>query len=188
MTLTKEQQALLEQNWDEVQQSANFLWNTQFKTKFAAVKMDREDYDSLVGYELTKSIPLYNPEVSNFKTFSYYVILNKANTAIRDSMRDKRRAQTEASSLDIPVGEDDETSVLNTLEYEDKVSEANPANAYEFLNGLSRQRLIMLILRLVDFNRREISKAMGITSKQYNDLLAGLKCCERTDILLRRSE
>lgn len=108
---------LLEDNWETIiKKVINPLWELKFKTMYHSVKLDKDDFISLAGEELTKAFLSYNAEESNVFTYSKTVLTRKATTEFRDKRREKRKADLTAESLYQKIDENSEKTLGDVIE------------------------------------------------------------------------
>lgn len=182
---------LLEDNWGSiVKKVIEPLWKHKFQTMYESAKLDKDDFISMAGEELTKAFAKYNPNTSSIYTYAQHVISKKAETELRDcTKRDKRKALYVASSLNQPVSEDNDNEMILMVEDKknDTYNELNENRVGSFVNALSNQQLRVLILKLLGFQTSDMPDMLNIPRKTMNDILRGLKSNELTRILYRRN-
>lgn len=181
---------LLGANWTAiVNKVVKPLWNNEFKVMYEAVKLDYDDFESLAGYELTRAFKTFTAERSNLFTYATNVIRNKARTELRNyGSRDCRKTLGYASSLNIPIDEDDDVELIDTIpdnsKEKDKSLSKNRVGG--FIGKLSNCQLRILILQLLEFETDEIVEILDISKSKYNDAIKGIKSYEKSRILHQR--
>lgn len=181
---------LLEDNWNSIMKKViEPLWIHKFQTMYESVKLDKDDFISLAGEELTKAFAKYNSNASNIYTYAQHVVTKKAETELRNcTKRDKRKALYTASSLNQPISEDSDEEMILTIEdtRNEEITELSEHRVGNFVNSLSNQQLRILILQLLGFEVGDMPDMLNIPRKTMTDILKGLKSNELTRILYRR--
>lgn len=181
---------LLERKWEIIEKRVILpLWKKQYETMYTSLKLDYDDFLSMAGYELSKAMSSYDRKKSNLCTFATNIIKRKANTELRDyGSRDKRKTLSIAGSLNVCIDGDEEKTIDIPCPEEQKGnSQLSEKRVGEFLKNLSNQQLRILILKLLDFDFKEIPFILNITKRSANDSLKGLKGNELSRILYRRN-
>ena len=176
--------SVLDSNWNTIKRRVILpLWNGKFKTMYASVKMDYDDFESLAGLELSKAIQSFDPEKSNILTFSTRVISKKAMTELRDcTQRDKRKALHLAESVDALDKDVAETIFGDDLEFlSPKNDLSEKMNRY--LDRLSRLQRDILFARSEGFTDEEIIVGFKITAKELADAYSAIKSYRNVSIL-----
>lgn len=109
---------LLSENWDEiVKRVIEPLWNRKFKDSYTSSKLDKNDFVSLAGEELTKAFLLYyDPKKSNVFTYATNVLTRKAKSEIRNTRREKRLADLYAESIHQPIDGESGRTIEDMIE------------------------------------------------------------------------
>lgn len=109
---------LLSENWDEiVKKVIEPLWNRKFKDSYLSSKLDKNDFMSLAGEELTKAFLLYyDPKKSNVFTYATNVLTRKAKSEIRNTRREKRLADLYAESIHQPIDGESGRTIEDMIE------------------------------------------------------------------------
>lgn len=181
--------SFLENEWINIENRVVIpLWNASYKPMYESLKLDYDDFVSLAGYELTKAISSFDDSKSNLYTFAANVIKRKANTELRDyGSRDKRKTLSGARSLNVSTDDNDDEEIDDIPS---KVEEPNnllsEKRVGEYLKNLSNRQLRIIVLKLLDFDATDIRGILGITQKEVNDAIKGLKSNELVRILHRR--
>lgn len=182
---------LLEQEWKNIESMVIYpLWNSKYKSMYESLKLDYDDFVSLAGYELSRAMDTYDSSRSNIYTFATNIISRKANTELRDyGSRDKRKALSVATSINACSNDDDDKNDIE-IPYKDakeELSQLSEKRVGEFLVKLSNQQLRILILKLLDFDLKDVPVILNITRQSVSDSMKGLKSNELRRILNRRS-
>lgn len=166
---------LLEKNWIEiVKRVVEPLWKYEFQKMYEAVKLDKDDFESLAGEELTKAFQTYNPSTSNVYTYARHVLIKKAKTELRDRSRDKRRAEVMAESIYEKLNDESNSTI------EDMVESSETANnsylmeiqlaekeIYRLLNEKEKQ---IIRLSIAGFKDKDIATKLKIDTKEISNL------------------
>ena len=181
---------ILNANWNSIMKKTILpLWEHKFQTMYESAKLDKDDFISMAGEELTKAFAKYNSGVSNIYTYANHVISKKAETELRNcTKRDKRKTLHTASTLNLPISEDNDEELIVTIEdvKDNADTELSEQRVGTFVNSLSNQQLRVLILKLLGFEQGDIPEMLNIPRKTMNDIVKGLKSNELTGILYRR--
>ena len=181
---------LLEDKWETIEKRVILpLWNKQYEIMYTSLKLDYDDFLSMAGYELSKAMTSFDNKKSNLYTFATNVIKRKANTELRDyGSRDRRKTLSVADSLNVCTNGDDEKTIdIPCLEEQKENSQLSEKRVGEFLIKLSNQQLRILVLKLLEFDLKDIPVILNITKQSANDSIKGLKSNELRRILNRRS-
>ena len=181
---------LLENNWEEIKKRVILpLWNGKFKKMYESAKMDYNDFESLVGIELSKSISNFDSKKSNLLTFATGVINKKALTELRNcTQRDKRKTLYVSESIDQPTdsGRTIADSIACKEEHEDH-SELSELRVGNFINSLNNNQLRVLILSLLDFDMSDMPHMLNLSKSTASSIIRSLKDTELTRVLYRRN-
>lgn len=183
---------ILEKNWKSIEKRViKPLWNNEFKSMYESLKLDYDDYISMVGYELSKAFLKFDESMSNLYTFSTNVVKRKGRTELRDyGKRDKRKTLSCSTSLNNLVSEDDKEQIIDRLECKENTfaadNELSEKRVGNFVCSLSNQQLRVLILKLLGFENGDMIKMLNMSRGTMTDILKGLKRSEITRILYRR--
>lgn len=161
---------LLEKNWTSIiEMVVKPLWQKRFKDSYVFLKMDYDDFESLAGEELSKAFRTYNPQKSNIYTFSHNVIVNKANTEIRNKNRDKRRGDVISESLYAKMSEENDVTLENVVENASSKEDNYCYDVEEVKKTvfkLLRQKEVKIIeLTLLGFSDKTIADTLKIKTK-----------------------
>lgn len=176
--------SVLDSNWNTIKRRVILpLWNGKFKTMYASVKMDYDDFESLAGLELSKAIHSFDQEKSNILTFATRVITKKAMTELRDcTQRDKRKTLHIADSVDALDKDVAETIFGDGSEFMSPKNElSEKMNIY--LGRLSKLQREILFAKSEGFTDNEIIAGFKITSKELSDAYSAIKSYRNVSIL-----
>lgn len=180
---------LLEDNWDAIiKKVIEPLWKYKFQTMYESAKLDKDDFFSIAGEELTKAFKYkYDPKVSNIYTFARCVVQKKAETELRDcTKRDKRFALYEAESLDIPIDEEHDELKHERIAVPQIQDNSNKENIRKYLTKLSATEKDVIIFKLIGFDEDDVVETLGISQKKYNDSVKSMQIYEKASILRRK--
>ena len=108
---------LLSDNWENINKKViEPLWRHKFESKYLAVKLDKDDFLSLAGEELTKAFKTYDEGASNLYTYATNVLTRKAKTEIRNMKRQKRLCDLCAESISQQVNSENKSKIEDMLE------------------------------------------------------------------------
>ena len=182
---------ILEDNCNEITiKVIKPLWESKFKKLYENAKLDENDFISLAGEELTKAFKEYDTDKSSVCTYARNVLNKKAMTELRDcTQRDKRKLNYISCSLnqpEFPGSSEDMLYEVEDKKYEldDEFSELRVGN---FINSLSNQQLRVLILKLLDFDTKDMPNMLNISKNTMNEILKGLKSSNVILTLYRRN-
>ena len=176
---------LLEENWEKIKERViTPLWHGKFKSMYESVKLDYDDFESLAGIELAKSMETFNPEKSNLYTYATRVITQKAKTELRDcTQRDKRKTLYTADSIE----DNDCIAYQKPVEEKQEVSELSELRVGNFINSLNNNQLRILILTLLDFDATDMPNMLNMSNQTMQGILNSLKDADLTRVLYRRN-
>ena len=166
---------LLEENWNElVKKVINPLWQFKFKTLYTSVKLDKNDFISLAGEELTKAFAAYNPAESNIYTYAKIIISKKASTEVRNKKREKRKADFLSESIyqntnneGNGILEEVLESVFQTQKNEEVEAEVAIKEIYKLLKPREKR---IVALSIKGLNNKDIAEILSIKNKEINAL------------------
>ena len=166
---------LLEKNWIEiVKRVVEPLWKYEFQKMYEAVKLDKDDFESLAGEELTKAFQTYNPFTSNVYTYARHVLIKKAKTELRDRRRDKRWAEVMAESIYEKFNDESNSIVEDMIE-----SNETNDNSYLMEIQLAEKEIYRLLkakekqiirLSIAGFKDKDIATKLKIDPKEISAL------------------
>lgn len=159
--------------------------------KFGGItQKDYDDFYSLANEVFVKVLEGYD-NTQSFEGFLYSCLSNKLKTEITRRNRQKRQADRNTISLDMPVGEDQETTLgellVSNFNMERELEERNTCFIEEkiemYMNSLSHIQRQILKLKMNGLHKAEILKQLKITEKIYNDNFAQIKSYDKTSLL-----
>lgn len=178
---------MLEKNWTEIRKKVILpLWNGKFKSMYESVKLDYNDFESLAGYELSKSIKTYEPEKSNLFTYATNVITQKAKTELRNcTQRDKRKTLYISESLDslIEQGDISFLAVNESFTILESPKNALSDKMVAYLKKLSKLQKQVLFAMAEGYSNDEIKTGLNITSKELADACVALRAYRNVSLL-----
>ena len=178
---------MLESNWNQIRNKVIIpLWNGKFKSMYESVKLDYNDFESLAGFELTKSMKTYDPEKSNLFTYATNVITQKAKTELRNcTQRDKRKTLYVSESLEflIEQGGDSAVAVSEHFEISESPKDILSDKMTAYLGRLSKLQKQVLFAMAEGYSNDEIKAGLNITSKEFADACEALKSYRNVSLL-----
>lgn len=178
---------MLESNWNQIRNKVIIpLWNGKFKSMYESVKLDYNDFESLAGFELTKSMKTYDPEKSNLFTYATNVITQKAKTELRNcTQRDKRKTLYVSESLEFLVeqGGDSAVAVSEYFEISESPKDILSDKMTAYLGRLSKLQKQVLFAMAEGYSNDEIKAGLNITSKELADACEALKSYRNVSLL-----
>ncbi len=151
---------------------------------------DRDDFYSLANEVFVDVLRKYD-EKRSFESFLYSCLSNRMKTEITKRNREKRRAEKMNVSLDMPVGEDEETTFGDMLvgpfdmekEVLEKGTEKYSGRIRLYLDRLSGLQKEVLRLKMDGFSPDEIRSRLHISGKQYADCKAAIHAYRNISVL-----
>lgn len=166
---------LLERNWVEiVKKVIDPLWKYEFQKMYEAVKLDKDDFESLAGEELTKAFYAYDPYTSNIYTYAKHVLVKKARTELRDRKRAKRLAEVMAESIYEKLNDESNSTIEDIVE-----SNETADNSYLIEIQLAEKEIYRLLkakekqiirLSIAGFKDKDIATKLKIDAKEISAL------------------
>lgn len=177
----RDNKILLENNWNTIEKRVILpLWKGKYESMYSSLKLDYDDFVSMSGYELSKSISSYDDKKSNLYTFVTNVIKRKANTELRDyGSRDKRKALAIADSLNACVDSDDERYIDIPCKEQEEISPL----VQRYIDSLSKKQRRIAELIMEGYDNTSIKSMLGLSSTQFGLMYERMKSNEKTDIL-----
>lgn len=165
------------------------MWKTTYHTMYESLKLDYDDFESMCGLALVKALPNYDPQKSNLCTFTQSVIQRKAKTDLRDiGSRDKRKTLSHSASLNYPINATSEEELISFIPEDDAVEKETEYTRQRiscFIQSLSNQQLRFLILKLLEYDTKDITDILNISRSTANEILSCLQSREISNILYR---
>lgn len=175
--------------------------NPILKNKFTWLQ--QKDYDdfysiaSMVVWDCEKKFDDNKVKTKKFKSFLSTCIHNKIKTRITHINRDKRMAKDEEgnplhnSSLDTPVGDDDNLTIGDYLsdncdvEKEVIKRNCNDENVKAFLESLSNTQRKIIELKMEDYEPDEIKQMLNISNGEYNAAMKSIQMNENLSLFTK---
>ena len=154
---------------------------------------DKDDFYSLANEVFADVIKRYDHKQS-FDGFLYSCLSNKIMTEITRRNREKRRADRMSISIDTPIGEDEDHSLMDCIASDfdtfDEVIKEHENERYQdkvqrYLSKLSNQQIGILNLLIDGFKPYEIRRILEISEKEYSDELQAMRSFENVKILFQ---
>lgn len=167
--LTSKEIKLIEDNWEAIKKCAAELWNTQFKTSFNARRMNKDDYDSLIGEIVCKAAQKYDDSKASFVTYCVVCIKGKVITFLVDSSRQKRKDFYKTENIDdVDVKSEADIKAMGLGK------EITP-EIQKFLDKISKQELALAFLKYLGYDYNEIAKKFSIEKTELYKIIRALK-------------
>lgn len=151
---------------------------------------DRDDFYSLANEVFVDVWKRYDG-AGSFDGFLYCCLSNKIMSEISRRNREKRQADRRAVSIDMPIGEEGDCSLADSIadsfNTEQKVFEELGSMTYKlerYLSLLSKRQKKVLHLLAECYKAAEIQKILQMTKKEYSDALDFIRSYENVKILL----
>lgn len=166
---------LLEKEWANIQKKVvEPLWK-KYQFMYESLKLDYDDFESLVGFELTKAIDKFDSTKSNLYTFATNVIDRKAKSELRNyGTSQKRSGFCKAISIEATITEDGETTLINVLEA--KEDEDVSALTQRYLDSLTKMQRKVAELFMQGCNEQDVKAMLGLSNDRYKLIIMNM--CE----------
>lgn len=159
--------------------------------KLQFVDIDKEDFYSLANEIFVDVIRRYDGN-RDFDGFLYSCLTNKFKTEMTRRNRYKRQADKMSVSLDMPIGDEEDTTIgdmvadKSTIEKElfEKKPEGYSKEMEKYLSRLSTLQQEVLRLISIGFAPNEIIEELHINKKMYDDCYNAIHSYRNTSILL----
>lgn len=173
----KSNDKILAENWDSITAKVlKPLWSTRFKSMYESLKLDYSDFESLAGFELTKAFRNFKSDKSNIYTFATNVVSRKAKSELRDfSKRSRRRALTEAASLESPLCENGDITIGETIAAKEKDEDEIGELTQKYLDSLTKKQREVALLFMEGFKEKRIKEMLGLSNDQYKLIIMNMK-------------
>lgn len=175
---------LLSDNWENINKKViEPLWRHKFESKYLAVKLDKDDFLSLVGEELTKAFETYDGSISNVYTYATNVLTRKAKTEIRNMKRQKRLGELYAESIYQKIDNESDRTIEDLIENESEEGKSEIETELvlkEIFLLLKPKERKILKLSLDGLSNKDIADKLNMNLKMVNDIKR--KNRERSDI------
>ena len=152
---------------------------------------DRDDFYSLANEVFVDAMRRCD-DLQAFDVFLYSCLSNKIKTEITKINCEKRRADRLSVSIDIPVGDDEDSTLgdliadsfdMETAVFE-KMGEGYSKRTMLYLNRLSNLQREVLKLMIDGYPSDEIRETLHINKKQYADCNAAIHSYRNVSVLL----
>lgn len=166
----------------------NMVDKILFRLRF---DVDNDDFYSLANEIFVDALKRYDGK-QDFDGFIYSCLTNKFKTEMTRRNRQKRQTDRMTISIDMPIGDDENSTIgdmladKNTVERE-LFEEDNEYFSDEMLRYLSRLSLLQKeVLRLISigFQPGEILNELHINKKQYDDCYEAIHAYRNISILM----
>lgn len=165
-------------------------------SKFGGIcDLDKDDFYSVANMVMNSVITTYDG-IQNIDKYVYSCLDNRIKTEMTKRNRIKRKSDRQSVSADIPVGEDDNCTILDMIpsdfELENELPELFGSEVGEkvnnYLSSLSDIQKKIARLKMEGFSPKEIQKHLNITGIQYNRLFGQMRSYEKRKLLIRDTE
>ena len=151
---------------------------------------DLDDFYSLANEVFVDVMAKYDRSQS-FECFLYACLSNRIKTEMTKRNREKRRADRMTISIDMPVGEDAETTIGDMLvgnfdmerEILEKDKERYSQRMLSYLGRLSGLQKDVLHMRTEGYSPDEIREKLQISGKEYADCKAAIHSYRNISVL-----
>lgn len=150
---------------------------------------DMDDFYSLANEVFVDVIKRYDNSQS-FDGFLYSCLCNKIKTEMTKRNREKRRADIMSVSIDMPVSDDENTTLGDIIADNfniEKVIFGEENNKFskieKYLERLSKRQRKVVGLLADSYGANEIQQILHITSKEYSDAMMGIHSYENIAVL-----
>lgn len=151
---------------------------------------DRDDFYSVANEVMAQIYAAFDTS-RNADGYVYSCLLNRIKTEITRRNRDKRKGQQCAVSLDMPVGEESDMTVADTIESEFDLyrevfgeEEQIGTKLQEYLKRLSKTQREIVMLLAEGYKSTEIQKMLHMKPREYSGQIAALHAYENIKVLL----
>lgn len=146
-----------------------------FKLKF---NVEKSDFYSLGSEIFLDALCRYDKSKS-FDGFLYSCLMNKFKTEMTKRNRQKRMADSNAISIDAPIGEDECTladMIASNIDIEKEIIGSDEdiqsdERIERYLDSLSRIQRKIITMKMQDIEVQHIKKELNLTDKQYSDYM-----------------
>ena len=151
---------------------------------------DLDDFYSLANEVFVDVMRRYDASQS-FDTFLYSCLLNKIKTEMTRRNREKRKADRMSISIDMPVGDDEDSTIgdmitdgftIEKILFEDN-EEGFSKRMLSYLSRLSNLQKEVLRLNIVGYLPEEIREELHINEKQYAECYAAIHSYRNVSVL-----
>lgn len=166
---------LLEQEWTNIQKKVvEPLWK-KYQYMYESLKLDYDDFESLVGFEITKAIDNFDDTKSKLSTFVANVVERKAKSELRNyGSSQKRSGFYKAISIESTIGEEGETTLVDILEV--KEDKDISVLTQRYLDSLTKMQRKVADLFMQGCNEQDVKAMLGLSNDRYK--LIVMNMCE----------
>lgn len=151
---------------------------------------DLHDFYSLANEVFVDVMRRYDSSRS-FDGFLYSCLLNKIKTEMTRRNREKRKADRMSLSIDIPIGDDENSTIGDMIaadfsiekELFEESEEAYSIRMMLYLSRLSSLQKEVLRLNIAGYLPEEIREELHINEKQYADCYAAIHSYRNVSVL-----
>lgn len=159
-----------------------------FKLHF--VDVDKNDFYSLANEIFMYAIRDYDSSKS-FEVFLYSCLYKKFCTEMTRRNREKRKADRMAVSIDMPIGEDENATIGDTIadgfsierELFEENEEGYSKRMLAYLDRLSSLQKEVLRLNTAGYLPNEIREELHISEREYMDCYAAIRSYRNVSVL-----
>ncbi len=160
--------------------------------KFGGISdKDKDDFYSLANEVFTDVLKRYD-DAQSFDVFLYSCLSNKVKSEITRRNREKRKITGKVISIDMPVGEEEDTVLKDVIadqfdleqEIIRKQGEGYSKRMLLYLGRLSRLQRKILHLETMGYQPVEIKEKLQISDKQFTDCNAAIRSYRNVSVLL----
>lgn len=151
---------------------------------------DKDDFYSVANEVMAQIYAAFDTSQSA-DGYVYSCLLNRIKTEITRRNREKRRAEQNAVSLDMPVGEESDMTLADTIEaefdlYREVFSEEEQigTRVTEYLKKLSKTQRRIAVLLAEGYKPPEIREMLHMKPRDYNSQIEALHAYENIKVLL----
>lgn len=181
---------LLEENWGEIKKKViDPLWYKKFKGMYTASRLDKDDFESLAHYELTKAFKNFDASQSNMFTYATNILQRKAKTELTFHHREKRIGDIEAESINKITDEDAQVTLEDLLvDTEEGYENAENGQIFkEILRSLkNKKEREIIFLSMQGYDDKNIAKKANTTTEIIRHLRKRLSNTPAMRRLVRR--
>ena len=182
--LTAEQKALVEKYLSDGYKRVKQCIRTTLRRKVSPQEMD--DYIGIAHLALMKAAACFNPSKRmSFTSFANLNICSAVKTELTRQNRDCRILDKQVKSLDAPLGNNEDTRIMDILVGDREVTIRETQQIQQYLAMLPERAKAVLRLRLSGLDYLTIRKKMGYDVHQMKDVLLALQQYERVSVLYK---
>ena len=173
--------------WNKLRDNAvKPVWKL-FRHRYEMVGLEYNDFENIAYIYLSKAIKTYKPSKSGVNTYAINVLKRRMGDYLRNNYNtDKTRANFCPQSLNIPVSEDSEMELEETLidNRQQCEVENNVVKIKRFMKTLSNKQKDILLLATIGLDEHEIKNVLGISSREYEENMKKLRSPRRVTKLM----